>query len=78
MYIMTTIPIATRMMIAISMTGIMAPTRAAVLLLPDGDSVTFVGMSAGVVGLVSGGCVTGPVRESKIQVICISMTNNVH
>ena len=63
-----------RMMIAITMTGIIAPAMVAVLLLPDGDSVTSVGMSAGAVGLVSGGCVTGSsVRESKILVIATSM-----
>ena len=64
-------------MIAITMTGIIAPTMEAVLLLPDGDSIATVGMSARVVGLVSGGCVTSsPVRESKIPVIAIIMTIN--
>ena len=61
------------MMIAITMTGIIAPTMAAVLLLPDGDSVTFVGMSAGVAGFVSGGCVViSPIRERKIPGIVIT------
>ena len=64
-----------RTMIAITMTRIIAPTMEVVLLLPDGDSVTFAGMSTGVVGLVSEGWVTtSPIRERKIPVIVITCT----